>query len=73
MTEEAGRRQRKGLAQPLGSAPLAIPAANLRTRRISCARVACPRLHLRTENHLRVIFVSVCGFQMVSVLYFGCL
>lgn len=27
--EAAGRRQRKGLAQALGAAPLAIPAANL--------------------------------------------
>lgn len=29
VTEEAGRRQRKGLAQSLGLGPPAIPAANL--------------------------------------------
>lgn len=71
MTEEAGGRQRKGLAQPLGLAPPAIPAANLHMPRITCMHVACPQLLLCTENHLRVIFVSMCGFQMAicSVLW----
>ena len=71
VTEEAGRRQRKGLAQPLGLAPPAVPAANLHTPRISCGYVACPQLPLCTKNRLQVIFLSMCGFQIdiCSVLW----
>lgn len=56
MTEEAGRRQRKGLAQPLGPAPPAIPAANLHTRSFSCEPVACSQLPLCTEKPSRGYF-----------------
>lgn len=62
--EGAGRRQRKGLAQPLGLAPPAVPAANLHTEGSHvCMRHAhnCP---CALRNHFRVIFVSMCGLQI---------
>lgn len=63
VTEETGRRQRKGLAQPLGLAPSATLPANLHMQNSLVHMRHVHNCPFALRNHLGVIFVSMCGFQ----------